>query len=111
MNLNPRFRQFYQDWKQKADEYSEEELRDVFDKFITLFVLYNFEYNEIVQILKSEGTHIYNQFDDRKAATDWVLQFIGSGTLISKINQSGLNDEVNQIIDLIENESFYIKLS
>jgi hypothetical protein len=39
--LSAEFIDFYHNWQSKAAAYSDEDLRSAFDKFFTLFVLYN----------------------------------------------------------------------
>jgi hypothetical protein len=41
MALNPRFKEFCNRWLEKAKEYDETELSQLFDKFFTLYVVYN----------------------------------------------------------------------
>jgi hypothetical protein len=109
--LNPNLINLYNNWTAKANNYNNNDLANVFDKYITLFVIYNALYNQIVNELRNLGTHIYNRYDDRKAATDWLISFIGANQIINKINADELNEEINTIAHLIQDEVFHIKLN
>lgn len=109
--MNHRFTIFYESWLNKAHGYSENSTAEIFDKFISLFIIYNFEYNQIARLLRLQGEHIYNRYDDRKAATDWVISFIGAQNIADLLDEQSLSEEVGKIIEIIENERFYIKLN
>jgi len=69
--LNSEFTEFYRRWKEKAEGYRDENLKDVFDKFFTLYVLYNRLYAEVTfQMAKDNLINLTdrNNFPDKKAA-------------------------------------------
>lgn len=109
--LNPNLINLYNNWTLKANSYNHNDLANVFDKYITLFVIFNALYNHIVNELRNSGTHIYNRYDDRKAATVWIISFIGANQIINKINTNELNAEINNIAQLIQDEVFHIKIN
>ncbi|QNF33610.1 hypothetical protein HUW51_13090 [Adhaeribacter swui] len=47
--------QFYERWNEKLNSYTTQNLNDVFDKFFSLFVIYNRVYNVVEVILNEEG--------------------------------------------------------
>lgn len=79
--------QFYARWRQKATAYQSDSLADHFDKFFTLYVIYNRIYNVIVAMLSEDGQlDVLRQQgkidkrkkepDDNKAATICVAHFL-----------------------------------
>ena len=78
---------FYGRWREKANAYNADSLSDNFDKFFTLFVIYNRIYNVVVVILNDQGEldNLRKQGkiqknkkepDDNKAATVCVAHFL-----------------------------------
>ena len=79
------FDAFYQNWLQKADSYHSDNLKDCFDKFITLYIVFNFLYMEIWNIRYNSGTVKRKNFYDKKAATSHVVDYIGACSLINQL--------------------------
>jgi hypothetical protein len=88
--------EFSERWFAKAAEYKGDELSNYFDKFFTLFVIYNRMYNVVVAILDEQGEikvlkdlnkieKRHREPPDNKAATVCVAHF--------------LRDELGAIID------------
>ena len=115
MTLNPEFSEFVTNWLTKADRIQLSSLATYFDKFFTLYVAYNRLYAEVTFTLsRNSQINISNRtfFPDKKAATDYILQFMGAEDFISEITE----DEpsfmaLKEIIRLIREERFYIKLN
>ena len=40
IHMTTEFKEFYQNWLQKADSYQSNELKDYFDRFITLYIIF-----------------------------------------------------------------------
>jgi hypothetical protein len=109
--ISPQLEQFYNNWLGKADSYSNNTLADQFDKFISLYVVFNALYIEVIDALKQSGESLPKDYKDKKAATDYVAQFLKSKFYV----QTLLADETSrasleQIIDIIENNRFHIIL-
>lgn len=79
--------EFHLRWREKANEYNSDELSDYFDRFFTLFVIYNRIYNVVVSILHEQGQldvlrqqgkidRRKREPDDNKAATICVAHFL-----------------------------------
>ncbi len=123
MALSYEFQEFYHAWMSKATEYGTEELRDCFDKFFTLFVVYNRLYAEVTFTLvrkrrirrlrrdiENSGTMRRN-FPDRMAATQYLQQYIGSKNIINHLESGNATaNTLNTICTLLDNTRFYIKL-
>ena len=112
--LSWEFCQFYNNWLRKADSYNTEDLADCFDKFFTLFVLYNRLYAETTFELARNGNinlSNYDHFPDSKAATDYIKQFLGANAILDCINSDPSSHRaLSNIISLIEAERFHIQL-
>lgn len=79
--LSPEFRSFYLRWHRKADDYDAQHLGGAFDRFFTLFVVYNRLYAQATFELARQpgsGVHIDPNgfFPDGKAAKKYVGQFL-----------------------------------
>lgn len=104
-------RRFYNSWLAKADAYSNDTLAGQFDKFSSLYVLFNALYMEVANTLRAAGQQIPVDYKDKKAATDYVAQYLKSKFYIESL----LNDETSlnsltSICDIIENHRFNIIL-
>ena len=114
MPLSPEFEEFYQSWLRKADEYSTNEIRECFDKFFTLFVIYNRLYAEATFVLARKNLINISRrtsFPDSTAAKTYVLQYITSNHLIQRLeNQDSVLSAIQIIKNLIKQERFHIKL-
>jgi len=83
--LTPEFHRFHTRWRAKADEYQCSDLQSAFDRFFTLFVMYNRLYAEVTFHMAREDLLNLKRrttFPDTAAATDYVLQFIGGSKLV-----------------------------
>lgn len=114
MTLNPEFSKFVTDWLTKANQIQLRLPATYFDKFFTLYVAYNRLYAEATFTLSRNGQiNISNRtrFPDTKAATDYILQFMGAEDFISEITKDETSlKALEEIIRLIQEECFYIKL-
>jgi hypothetical protein len=115
MPLSQEFQSFYQSWVEKADQYSTETVNECFDKYFTLFVIYNRLYAEATFVLgRKNQVNLANKtaFPDSQAARSYVLQYVGSNHLLNGLEgDETINDAIETIKNLINNENFYIKLN
>jgi len=91
-------------WICKADGYTEETIEDVFDRFFSLFVAYNTLYSEITIMLEKKNMH--KGTGDRVSATKNMPIYIGQAILFDKLKN--LSDDIDKIVNLIKNGTFYI---
>jgi hypothetical protein len=114
MSLNQEFKDFVRNWLNKADSIVLADLSTYFDKFFTLYVVYNRLYGEVTFTLSRAGQiNISNRtsFPDRQAATSYVVKFVGSTRLISTIdNDPEIAHALDRVIKLIERGDFSIQL-
>jgi hypothetical protein len=114
MPVNTEFHQFIQSWLQKAHDIALTDLNAHFNRFFTLYVVYNRLYAEATFILARQGQlnlHTRKSFPDKDAATRYVCQYIGSAILTEEFDA---NPDVAQALltieELIERNTFSIKL-
>jgi hypothetical protein len=112
--LSPELNEFYRSWLRKAEHYSYAELSGYFDKFFTLYILYNRLYAEATFVLaRREKINISKRtsFPDSQAAKEYVLQFLGSEKLLSVLESDPESRlALTTIVSLIEEERFHINL-
>jgi hypothetical protein len=107
--MTVQFEDFYQNWLRKADSYTNDSLENHFDKFISLFIIYNFFYLEIKRKLALSEASIGKNVTEKTLATVFVVQYLKASRFINLL----LDDEqrkgcLSEICAIIENESFYI---
>jgi hypothetical protein len=122
MTLNSEFQSLYERWREKANQYSTENIHDVFDKFFSLYVIYNALYVEATTYLHrqaiSEGKEAYKlvdgRFPDKDAATKYVLDLLKSRSLLNSIestpNTKEALDQIKAIISEDNSINFWICL-
>ncbi len=102
---------FYQNWLAKADNYGNDDLADQFDKFISLYVVFNSLYMEVVNALSAAGEKMPKDYKDKKAATDYVYNYLKSKFYLENLlNDQESVDSLTSICDIIENKRFNIIL-
>jgi hypothetical protein len=109
--MNQYFTDFYTNWTGKANGIVGDDLSNVYDKYMTLFVIYNNLYNQIPDKLISNGIVVPNKIHDNKAATEMVVQFLGANLFLNELGANNLGTDVDSIINLIEQETFHIKIN
>jgi hypothetical protein len=102
--MNRDFREFYRRWLDKANQYNTDNLSECFDKFVTLFILYNFQYSYIAHkenIVNSKGL-----FEDKKMATVIVKNHFPVDEFCNNLQ---VVNAVNTIYSLLSDGIFYIR--
>jgi hypothetical protein len=117
--LNHQCSEFCDRWLEKAGHYDGQDLSNRFDKFFTLFVVYNALYVETAVYLhrkaKNEGRNDYklegDSFPDQAAATKYVLDFLTSRSLMDKLEGDGeCAQAISSLTELMEQKAFHIRL-
>ena len=115
MPVNPEFSRFIQSWQQKAQDIALTDLNAYFDRFFTLYVVYNRLYAEATFILARTGQPNLSRrtsFPDKEAATSYISQFLGSGALLEALDTDlHVKQALNTIEEHIETNDFSIKLN
>ncbi|MGV0827764.1 hypothetical protein ACTS9C_02565 [Empedobacter brevis] len=101
---------FYNSWTQKANQIIDNNLSNVYDKYITLFITFNNLYNQIPQELVKRDVVMPAKIYDKKAATDYVVTYLGATNILNEFSNSDNDKDITSLIDIIDQELFYIKL-
>ncbi len=104
--LNNELITFSKRWLKKADKYTNDTTEEVFDKFFSLFVPYNAIYFDVTLELIENRKIGKNRTGDRVSAVKNIPVYIGQDVLSQKLLD--MSDDINKIIDLIKNKTFYI---
>ena len=99
--VTPQLEVFYKRWLNKAHNYKVDCLTELYDKFITLYIIYNSLYIEVFNISQKSK----KGFSEYRAATDNIIQYINSSFFIENLFY---NEDLSAICQLIEQEKFYI---
>jgi hypothetical protein len=122
MALNPEFKSLCERWRAKAQQYDAEDAHQLFDKFFSLYVVYNALYAETAAYLhrkaSSEGKEEYklddDSFPDKKAATKYVLDLLTSTSLMQSLEKTKATKQaIDQLKTLISKQNslhFWISL-
>lgn len=111
--LAPHFQRFCDEWLAKAEQYDDGDIDGCYDKFFTLFVVFNRLYAEATFELARRGEITLQpnrSLPDRKGATEHTLTFVGQAAF-DQLLDNQLAEPVATLARLIEGEVFYIKLS
>ena len=112
--LSYEFTEFYDNWNRKVEEYLGDDLRIHFDRFFTLYVLYNRLYAETTfEMARNHRIRLTNRstFPDKTAATDYVVQFIGADDFVECIESNVESKKAfGDLKELINQERFHILL-
>ncbi|MFV8271264.1 hypothetical protein ACNQGP_15195 [Flavobacterium sp. GT2N3] len=109
--MTEQFRNFYGNWLGKADAYNGNTLSNHFDKFTSLYVVYNSLYMEVTTELMKNGSNVTHNFKDKTAATEYVMRYLKP----TFYHENLLNDEQSindlaEICTIIDQELFHIIL-
>ncbi|MBI3930386.1 MAG: hypothetical protein HY325_00030 [Chloroflexi bacterium] len=106
---------FCERWFEKAQGYQRQSIQDCFDKFFTLFIVYNRLYAELTLSWARTGRIKLRDrnpsLPDVKAAKEYVHSYLGTNHIWSNIqNDAQCQLAVSAIRKLLENQVFVIKL-
>jgi hypothetical protein len=113
MAISPELLMFIQNWRVKAEAYSDEEIGDAFDRFFTLYVAFNRLYAEATFRLARRGQiNLRNSFPDSKGAQEYVLHFCGARSLVqSWEGEIDTTAAIKQIAEHLRARRFALKLN
>ena len=112
MAHSPEFREFYSRWKEKSRAY-QSDLQGSFDRFFTLYVLFNRLYTEATFRLGQRGDVKItnrNRFPDAEAAQEYVVQYLGATTLITGLSGDSERSALDSIRNQVCSGLFWVKL-
>jgi len=102
---------YIETWTNKISTYNEDELETLFDKFTSLFTLYNRLYNESYSLMKANGQLSKARYSDFDKATLLVVEYISADYIIDRLNENRNFDDIVSIASLIKNDIFHINLA
>lgn len=110
---NENLRVFCDRWLNKTQQYDLTNLSNSFDKFFSLFVVYNSLYVEATHALKKRDENkgklnTYKNVESSIAASDHVVKYIGARDLNNSLREC--DTEINRLINIFERGYFFIKL-
>ena len=115
MALSSEFTDFYTSWMNKARPRGQADLRQAFDRFFTLYVLFNRLYAEATFRLGRRGqVQLQNRhrFPDSEAAQEYVVQYLGAASLLRALdNDPETHRALESVRGLVCNGDFSIKLN
>lgn len=109
--LNWEINQFVNNWMGRVADYGDDDIH-CYDKFFTIFIVFNRLYVEAALELSRQGVNVYNQrghLGDQQCATKHTLALIGQERFDS-LFESHLSPYVEQVAALIEDHVFFINL-
>lgn len=113
--INQEIKDFCEKWIEKAKAYSNDNLQDVFDKFFTLFVVYNRLYVEATFRMSNKGEiniQNRNSFPDSQAAKNYVIQYLNSNTINNAFDaDENCTHAIERLKVIIRDQEFNIKLN
>lgn len=94
---------FIENWNVKLSEIKNEEdsLKELYDKFVTMFTIYNRYYNEAYYILETNNQLQKPRYSDYEKATTIVMTFLGSQTILDTLLKNGNQNDIDACLDLI----------
>ncbi|REH43444.1 hypothetical protein C7448_11345 [Tenacibaculum gallaicum] len=96
-------------WEKELNKINGNELYDYFNRFQTLFPIYNRLYSHIINFENSSKKQ-QNRISDYEKATTVVRDFIGSDIIIEKLVIEDRIKDIETIADLIDKKMFNINL-
>jgi hypothetical protein len=113
--MNQEIRNFCNSWIAKANGYENDSLQHVFDKFFTLYVVYNRLYVEATfRMSNRQEINIRNRnsFPDSQAAKSYVIQYLTSNAINNAFNaDESCLVALDRFKEIIRNHEFNIKLN
>lgn len=100
---------YINNWEKGLKKINGDELTDFFNRFQTLYQIYNRLYNDAFRIEQAKNKEL-NRISDYEKATVFVRDFIGSDLIIDNLKADNRIDDIKTISDLIDNEIFHINL-
>lgn len=103
---------FCRNWRAKAGTYCIEETAGAFDKFFTLYVVFNRLYAEATfRLARRKKITLKDRFPDSKAAQDYVLQFCKAAVLTSSWEENAATRAaLDQIAEHLRQRTFALRL-
>jgi hypothetical protein len=109
--MRPVTKEFIENWELKLSQIKNDndQLKELYDKFTTLFTIFNRYYNEAFYQFKEDKKLTKSRYSDFEKATTIVQEFLSVDSLINSFNKN--QKEIDDLCMLIENKIFHINLA
>lgn len=107
--MHPDTKELIDNWEVKSAQIDTETLDGLYNKFTTLFTIYNRLYNESFTILKTENRLHKNRYSDFEKATILVVEFLTDKSIANKFIENNKAD-LDGVNNLLANKVFNINL-
>lgn len=96
-------KEFIENWNVKLSEIKNEgnSLKELYDKFVTLFTIYNRYYNEAYHILETNNQLQRPRYSDYEKATNIVMVFLDSQVILDSLIENGNQHDIDSSLNLI----------
>lgn len=109
--MNEDTKEYLDSWRLRMAGIQGTDLRALFDKFSTLYTLYNRFYNDSFRVLQSQDQLAKPRYSDFEKATSLVVLFNSAEDVIGRLEANSNISDVDCIANLIENDIFHINLA
>jgi hypothetical protein len=107
--IHPDTKELIDNWEIKSAQIKTETLDGLYNKFITLFTIYNRLYNESYSILKADNKLHKIRYSDFEKATVLVVEFLTAQSIVDKFTETNQAD-LDGVNNLLVNKVFNINL-
>ncbi len=105
--MTSQFQQFCNNWLEKADRYTGGTLADHIDQFTTLYAVFNAAFLEAMKRQALAGGIIAVDFRANKAATEYLVQYLGSDYLLNGLFEDRVHrNNLSRICRILETGHF-----
>ena len=109
--VNPETKEFLETWERKLAQANPGQLDGLFNKFNTLYTIYNRYYNEAFATLKAAKKIEKPRVSDFERATGIPLKFLGAKEIIDSVANNGDQENVDAVCQWIRLGIFNINLA
>ncbi|MFD2697760.1 hypothetical protein ACFSQ0_07120 [Mesonia sediminis] len=102
--------EYIANYKLKYKQIEKDDLASLFEKFNTLYPMFNRLYNDALRNESVKNQNLKN-FGDYKKATFFVRDYLGAENIIKDLKNENQNKSINEIADLINKNVFHINLN
>ena len=104
-------KEFIENWENQIADIDTDNLDGLFNKFRSLYTIYNRLYNESYTEMENLGTLVKPRYSDFETATTLVVDFLNSTNLIDSLSDQQSQTDINDLQMLIRNQVFNINLA
>lgn len=109
--MNQDTKDFIHSWTIKMSDIQGNDLGALFNRYISLYILYNRLYNDSFRRLKESNNLTKPRYSDFEKATTLVIQFNSANDIISRLKENNNSSDIETIANLIRNDIFNINLA